>query len=167
VYSRGWPASRCRSHLQRRDADELSPLAVAPDFLGAWRMIQDYVISPRVMGQKHGAASVGRHLRRAGRGEIAGVRASIFRFHHGQPADRMATMAPLRREETVRFLLTNIPSAPRSLPRHSDYSGQPRAAVTTWSVVNWQRLTLTLIGYLFRLRRRARPIGVVKFKKPL
>ena len=59
--------------FERRLADELSALADAADFSGAWRVVQDYVISPRVMGKSmelHPLAAIFGVL--AG-GEIAGV----------------------------------------------------------------------------------------------
>ena len=37
--------------VDRRDADRLSPLAISDLVSVVWRMVQDYVISPRIMGR--------------------------------------------------------------------------------------------------------------------
>ena len=74
----------------------------AADFSGAWRLVQDYVISPRVMGQSmelHPLAAIFGVL--AGRRDRRSAWHLSFHSHHGQPAHRVAALAPLCREEAV------------------------------------------------------------------
>ena len=54
-------------------------------------------------GKKHGTAPAGGHLRGAGRRRDRGcARHLSFHPHHGQPANRVAALAPLCREEALR-----------------------------------------------------------------
>ena len=80
VHSGGRPAGRRGSDLQCRDADELSPLADAPDFSRSLAIdtgLRDFSSGD---GTKHGTHPLAAIFGVLAGGEIAGCSASIFRF---------------------------------------------------------------------------------------
>jgi len=102
VHSRGWAAGRCISDTERSRADEFQHWLILLIFLAAWRLIQDYVISPRVMG-----SSMELHPLAAIFGVMAverlrGARRLPLDSSHGEFADCLAPRKNLRRETALR-----------------------------------------------------------------
>ena len=89
--------------LRRGIADELSALADPADL--SCRLAPDTGLCDLSAhhGKKHGTASAGGHLWRAGGRRNRGrARHLPFHPHHGQPAHRVAALAPLCREKALR-----------------------------------------------------------------
>ena len=72
-------------------------------FLIAWRLVQDYVVSPRIMGKSMELHPLGGDLWRAGgRRDCRSARRVSIDSRDGEPAHRVAALAGVRGEETLR-----------------------------------------------------------------
>ena len=70
-------------------------LIVVAVFLGIWRLLQDYVTSPRIMGRKLQLHPAGRHFRRArGRRNRRSPRSVSLHSNRSGPANRVEAEAP-------------------------------------------------------------------------